>query len=65
MLKNVPQRLIKFGISAVDRETGERICPVFWTKARNEKAAIKKAIITLSGGKGFIPETAEIWNAAA
>lgn len=60
ILKNKPQRTAKFGISAIDRESGERVSPVFWINAKSEADAVKKAVAKLSNGTGYIAESAQI-----
>lgn len=57
-LKNPPKRSVKFQISAVAKDNGDREL-VFWINAKNEAEALRKAVIQLSRGNLYIPETAE------
>jgi len=50
----------KWAVSAVLRETGERVSPVFHVRASNEEQALKEALRILSRGENYIPETTRI-----
>ena len=54
-----PQVGIRFAVSAVSKETGERVT-VFWIKARNETAALKAAAAKLSCGNGYDSATTQV-----
>lgn len=58
-LKNAPKRSVKFQISAVAKDTGDREL-VCWINAKSEEEATKKAILQLSRGNLYIPETASV-----
>ncbi len=59
--KAAPKIMPKFTIGAMTKD-GEFIGRIFAIKAKNEDAAIKKAIEQLSRGNGYIPTTAQIWR---
>lgn len=58
-LKNAPNRSKSFAITAICKENGDREV-VFHIKAKSEMDAVKKAVIQLSRGNAYIPETADI-----
>jgi hypothetical protein len=55
--KNAPKISPKFAIGAMGKD-GEFCEVVCFIKAKNEAEAVKKAIIQLSKGNGYIPSTA-------
>lgn len=58
-LKNAPKRSVKFQISAIAKDTGDREL-VCWIKAKNESDAIRMAVAQLSRGNLYNPESAQI-----
>jgi hypothetical protein len=53
------KRMPKFSVSAISKETGSRAL-TFYVSAPNEQKALQKAKVTLAGGNGYLPETAEV-----
>jgi len=60
--KHAPKPTVRFAVSAVAKDTGkvETMC---FIKARTEAAALKAAIVQLSNGNAYIPESAQVKRA--
>lgn len=50
---------IRFLVTAIDKDTGDRL-NVFYIKAKNAEQATEKAIAQLSRGNGYIPDSAQV-----
>ena len=60
--KSAPKASVRFAVSAVAKATGEveTMCII---KARTEAAALKAAIVQLSKGNAYLPESAQVERA--
>ena len=59
ILKSKPNRKVKFAISAICKENGIRevVCHI---SAKNEAEAVKMAVMQLSRGNSYIPESVSV-----
>lgn len=54
-----PVPAVKFAVTAIEKTTSQRVT-VFYVKAKNAAAALKKAVATLAGGSGYIADSAQV-----
>lgn len=51
----------RFGVSACLWHTGERVSPIFWLKAKTERAALTKARAQIAQGSDYDPTTVAVF----